>query len=193
MRHNRVLDSQCFQRAASPARLGKGQANSQCQLKITRSDIPSALCLPVLSAPGALQPLASCRVVRGWQKGSPFLVGTYVIDSSSHVFPILCPSNFMLRQQVHKCITSRKMLWKRSLSFRVGLHWGAIRRAFYWSLFHNLPWDDCSSILFFLHPATGVVAKNCGVTCKYHFFSWFFPTPGVDEFVERWILDPYPQ
>lgn len=59
--------------------------------------------------------------------------------------------------------------------------------------FITFPGTTGSSILFFLHPATGVAAKNCGVTCKYHFFSCFFPAPGVDEFVERWILDPHPQ
>lgn len=51
----------------------------------------------------------------------------------------LCSSNFMLREQVHKCITSRKMLWKRSLSFRVGLHWGAIRCVFIGLYFITFP------------------------------------------------------
>lgn len=59
--------------------------------------------------------------------------------------------------------------------------------------FTTFPGMIGSSILFFKHPATGVAAKNCGVTRKYHFFSWFFPAPGVDEFVERWIIDYHPQ
>lgn len=70
--HHRLLHSQGFQGAANPARQRKELANSQCHSKISCSNIPSALFLPVLSNPGALQPLASQRVGRGWQKGSPF-------------------------------------------------------------------------------------------------------------------------
>lgn len=136
--HHRFLHSQGFQRAANPSGQRKELADSQCHSKISCSNIPSALCLPVLSNPGALQPLASQRVVGGWHKGSPFAAGTSVIIWSG--FPTLCPSKFTLREQVCKCTTSRKMLWKTSVSCRVGLQWGAIRCALYWSLFHNLPW-----------------------------------------------------
>lgn len=136
--HHRLLHSQGFQRAANSARQRKELANSQCHSKISCSNIPSAFFLPVLSNPGALQPLASQRMGTGWQKGSLFSVETSVINWSG--FPTLCPSEFILREQVCECITSRKMLWKTSLSFGVGLHWGAIRCTLYWSLFHNLPW-----------------------------------------------------
>lgn len=78
--HHLFLHSQGFQSDANPAGQRKELTNSQRHSKISCSNIPSALCLPVLSSPGALQPLASQRMVRGWQKDSPFLVETYIIN-----------------------------------------------------------------------------------------------------------------
>lgn len=129
-RRDKILDSQCFQRAANPARLGKGlREQGKFPAPVKNHQFKHSFC-PLSAGAECSRGSAALGFMRGGerQKGSPFLVGTYVIySSSSHVFPTLCPSNFMLREQVHKCITSRKLLWKRSLSFRVDLHWRAIR------------------------------------------------------------------
>lgn len=93
----------------------------------------------------------------------------------------------------NKCITSRKMLWKTSLSHRVGLHWGAIRCALYWSLFHNFPWwlvlQSCSFCILQLLLQQRIVVWLASSI----FFSWFSSAPGVDEYVERLSLDPHSQ
>jgi len=53
-------------------------------------------------------------------------------------------------------------------------------------IFISSPSLKCYLILCFLHLKSSVAAKSYGMTSQYHFFSWFFPFPGTDEFVEGW-------